>query len=194
MLRPHSALAGLCALLGVAACGRERDKATDARQPNFSVYELDSKWRDASGRPRALSSMRGRPQVLALIYTSCTSVCPITVAIMQQVEARVGDRAGYLLVSLDPDRDSPARLAEFAKEHQLSARWTLLSGAEPDVRELAAVIGVQYRRVTSGQIDHTTSLTILDADGRVVAQHKDEHAGDEAVRTLMRMAPGAGSQ
>jgi cytochrome oxidase Cu insertion factor (SCO1/SenC/PrrC family) len=132
----------VAAVVVAAACGR--DGAGDGRRPApgrgaaagasaaespaaagasaFSVYDLESVWRDQHGTERTLASLRGRPQVLSLVYTNCKSICPFTVAAMQLVEQQVGDQAGYVLVSLDPERDSPERLAAYAAERRLSSR------------------------------------------------------------------------
>ncbi len=194
------ALAIVLAGAPLAACVRSSDSAAAAEPgrdaaavaSSFSVYDLAATWRDQTGAARTLASLQGKPRLLSLVYTSCTAICPMTVAAMQEVEARAGDRAGYVLVSLDPERDSPARLADYARQHQLSDRWTLLSGAENDVRELAALLHVQYRRVSPDEIDHTTTLTILDADGRIVAQFDKADAVDRAAEVLQRFpAPSA---
>lgn len=185
------------AVAGVAltACGRSPDSAaaappaasSSAAPPSaFSVYDLGATWRDQTGAARQLASLKGKPRLLSLVYTSCTSICPMTVAAMQEVEAKAGDRAAYVLVSLDPERDSPARLADYARQHQLSNRWTLFSGAENDVRELAALLHVQYRRVSPDEIDHSATLTILDADGRIVSQFDKADAVDRAAEVLLR--------
>lgn len=199
----------LLALVPVAACpgrgenvssrsGRAISESAAASVPAptaaYSLYDLGSTWRDQHGTKRTLASLRGRPQLLSLVYTSCTSICPFTVATIQRVEQQVGDRAGYVLVSMDPGRDSPGRLAAYAAEHRLSSRWMLFSGPEGSVRELAALIGVKYRRVASGEIDHSSTLTVLDADGRVVAQFDQADAVDRAAAVLMRFPASPGHQ
>lgn len=189
-----SSAASPAAISSASSPGTTSSAASAAAQPPsaFSVYDLDATWRDQTGAARPLASLKGKPRLLSLVYTNCSSICPMTVAAMQEVEARAGDRAGYVLVSLDPERDSPARLADYARQHRLSDRWTLLSGAESDVRELAALLHVQYRRVSPDEIDHTTTLTILDADGRIVAQFDKADAVDRAAEVLLRFpAPPA---
>lgn len=174
--------------------GERPATAVPAPITNYSLYDLGSEWRDQHGAERSLASLRGKPQLISLVYTSCASICPFTVAAMQLVEQKVGDRAGYVLVSLDPSNDSPERLAEYAAERQLTPRWTLLSGPEGSVRELAALIGVKYRQVASGEIDHSSTLTILDGDGRIVAQFDEADAVDRAAAVLMRFPAPAGPQ
>lgn len=168
----------------VAAAGSDDDR--------YSVYDLDAEWRDQQGRARTLASLRGRPQLVAMIYTHCATTCPLTVADMKRIERAAGAAdVGFLLVSLDPDRDSSARLAAFAREHDLApARWTLLSGRDDaDVRELAAALGVRYRRLSPDELAHSNTLTLLDASGEVAWQRAGP--GDDAdvvaaVRALQR--------
>lgn len=170
--------------VAVAAAGSDDDR--------YSVYDLDAEWRDQQGRARTLASLRGRPQLVAMIYTHCATTCPLTVADMKRIERAAGAAdVGFLLVSLDPDRDSSARLAAFAREHDLApARWTLLSGRDDaDVRELAAALGVRYRRLSPDELAHSNTLTLLDASGEVAWQRAGP--GDDAdvvaaVRALQR--------
>jgi protein SCO1/2 len=155
----------------------------------YSVYDLGSTWRDQTGARRPLASLAGRPRVVAMVYTSCAATCPLTVNEMKRIEAAVRG-VDFVLVTLDPERDDPARLAAYARAHGLdAARWTLLSGAEDDVRELAAALGVRYRRISPDELAHSNALTVLDATGAVV----DQQAGLgttaetlEAVHALLR--------
>ena len=101
------------------------------------------------------------------------------------------DGVGFLLVSLDPQRDTPGRLAEWAKQSALDdARWTLLSGDDGAVRELAATLGVRYQVQPDGEVAHTNAITVLDASGRVA--HQQTGLGDadgetrRAVAALLR--------
>jgi protein SCO1 len=151
----------------------------------YSVYDLDARWRDQQGRSRQLSSLRGRPQVIAMIYTHCSTTCPFTVAEMKRIERESPRDAGFVLVSLDPARDDPARLAMFARERGLDAsRWTLLDGSDDAVRELATVLGVRYRRLSPEELAHSNALTLLDADGVVAYQHAGLDAAHELTTAL----------
>ena len=167
------------ALAYITSCARPAERPTGAavaditppsRDERFSVYDLGSAWRDQTGARRELTSLRGKPVLLAMIYTHCTSVCPLSVSEMKRVEA-THENVQLVLVSLDPEHDSPARLAAFARERGLSpARWTLLTGSGDDVRDLAATIGVRYRRISADDLAHSNILTLLDGDGRVASQ------------------------
>ena len=167
----------LLALFGATACTpRETPRpasasaAAAAHAESFSVYDLPATWRDQSGATRTLESLRGSPVLLAMVYTHCTATCPLAVAELKRVAVQHRD-ARLVLVSLDPERDDPARLAEYARGLGLDdARWTLLSGADSDVRDLAATLGVRYRRVTPEDLAHSNLITVLDRQGRIVRQ------------------------
>ena len=129
-----------------------------------------------------------------MIYTSCTVTCPLIVADLKRIEAAVPagrrDDVGFVLVSLDPGRDTPGRLAEWAARTGLNpARWTLLSGSDASVRELAASLDVRYQMQPSGEFAHTNGLTVLDRAGSIAHQQAglgDTDASIRSVQSLLR--------
>jgi protein SCO1/2 len=173
------ALLTLLVLLAMAmlGCARrpettpgETARATTVDRGAFSVYDLDGSWHDQSGAVRSLASLRGTPVLLAMIYTHCTATCPLAVSELKRIAAREpGVR--LVLVSLDPARDDTKRLARYAADRALdSSRWTLLTGSDADVRDLAATLSVRYRRVTADDLAHSNLITLLDREGRMVRQ------------------------
>ena len=176
----------LSALL-VAACARPERATPTPAQDRFSVYDLGSTWRDQRGAARTLASLRGRPRAVAMVYTHCTSSCPLVIGELRRVAAE--SRAGVVLVSLDPERDTPARLAAYAAEHGLDAsRWTLLSGSDDDVRDLAAALGVRYRRTSPDELAHSNAITLLDASGAVAHQQLTLAGTAETISVARRLA------
>jgi protein SCO1/2 len=147
--------------------GAER---VDGDAERFSVYELEGQWRDQSGAARSLAEWRGTPVLLAMIYTHCTATCPLAVSELKRIAALDPD-VRFVLVSLDPARDDVNRLADYARERALDpSRWTLLTGSDADVRDLAATLDVRYRRVTPEDLAHSNLITLLDREGRVARQ------------------------
>ena len=151
-----------------------------------SVYNLTGEWWDAAADTAPLERLAGRPQVVAMVYTSCAQACPAIVAELKRIEAALGDDAGhvgFVLASMDPARDTPEKLAEFARRARLDpARWTLLGAPDDDVLELAAVLGVQYRRLPDGEFTHSNILTVLDARGEIA--HRQLGLGEETAATV----------
>jgi protein SCO1/2 len=148
--------------------------AAPAELPSGSLYRLTASWRDSNGNSVTLRSLEGAPVVLAMIYTSCQGACPMLVADLQRLEAKLPEpvrrKVRFVLVSFDPKRDSPQALSRFAKAHGLDpARWTLLTGDEDSVRELAAALGMRYRPLGAADFAHSNLITALDAHGAVTA-------------------------
>jgi protein SCO1 len=152
---------------------------------DFSIYHAASVWTDQHGERRPIGSLAGRVQVVGMVYTSCAYACPRMILDMKRIEDELGrpDDVGFLIVSIDPERDTPARLAEFAAGSRLDpARWTLLHGDDGDVLELAALLGVQYRRMANDEFIHSNLLTVLDREGQVI--HRQLGLGTDPAPTL----------
>ena len=151
------------------------DIGADAPLSGHSVYQVTSPWTDQHGTERTLGELRGRPQVIAMVYTHCGSACPRIVGDMKRLEGKHPELE-FVLVSIDPDRDTPGRLQEFAEGSRLGDNWTLLRGADDDLLELAAVLGVRYRRINAEEFMHSNVITVLDAEGKVA--YRQEALGE----------------
>ncbi|MDE2397247.1 MAG: SCO family protein [Burkholderiales bacterium] len=143
--------------------------------PTDSIYQLAITLQDQDGRSLHLADKRGRPLLVSMFYTSCQFVCPMLIDAARATEAKLDpaerERLPVLLVSFDPERDSVAVLARTARSRHLDrSQWTLARASAGDVRKLAAVLGIQYRRLPDGDFNHTTALILLDRDGRVASR------------------------
>jgi protein SCO1/2 len=158
-------------------CCESKDQASADRLSDKSLYHLESSWTRQDNQTIHLSQLRGKVQVIAMIFTHCPASCPRLIEDMKHLESQLGARhgadIGYVLVSLDPDRDSPQLLKEYGEAKQLHrASWTLLHGRPDDVRELAAVLGVRYKEVGEGNITHSNLISVLNKDGELVFQQE----------------------
>ncbi|MHB1223133.1 MAG: SCO family protein [Gemmatimonadaceae bacterium] len=155
-----------------------------------SLHDLDMTWRDQDGKARTIAGLGERPLVIAMVYTTCAHTCPLILADLKQLEATLtaAQRAGmtFVLVSLDPENDTPAQLNRFATDSRLDpARWTLLTGTATDVRMLAAALGVRYRPGADGEIAHSNALTIVDSDGAIAYQQRGVGGGSDGARRAL---------
>ena len=142
--------------------------------PRDSVYQLDASLTDQSGHRLTLASNRGSPQLVVMFYTSCSFICPTILDTVQDLDRKLtpAERQHFsvLLISLDPQRDTPGALKATADKRGLDlTRWTLAQPQPADVRAIAGVLGVRYRVLADGEMNHTGVLVLLDADGRIVA-------------------------
>jgi protein SCO1 len=156
----------LLGLAGIAASSRAEPT------PGDSIYQLHPALVDQDGRSFNLASMRGAPVIASMFYSSCEMVCPLifeTVAhTLQSLKPQVRNRIHVVMVTFDPARDTVPVLKETARKHACDARWSLVRGSDADVRRVAALLGVQYRRLPSGEFNHSTSIQLLDSEGRFV--------------------------
>lgn len=166
--------------------------------PADSIYQLDVKLTTQSGATTPLAAHRGRPMLVSMFYTSCTMVCPMIVdslrATRQAVDEPARGKLDVLVVTFDPARDDVAALRGFAEARKLDpAHWTLARASEVDTRRIAALLGLQYRRLPDGDFNHSSELVLLDGEGRMVARTqvigRVDPAFAEVVRRVVREAP-----
>jgi protein SCO1/2 len=162
--------------------------------PGDSVYQLPATLMDAAGRTVAWKDLRGTPRVATMFYTSCKYICPLVVDSLRAVERKLTPaeraRAGFVLISMDPERDTPEALSQLVAERKLDpARWTLLQPNADDLRGIAGLLGIRYRSLADGEFNHSTALVLLDAEGRVLARSEQLGAdGDPAFLGAVRAA------
>jgi protein SCO1/2 len=130
--------------------------------------------RTADGKEFRLSDQRDHVVALSFGYTFCPDVCPTTLAELVQVKARLGADAARLrivFVTVDPERDTPARLQEYARA--FSHRFTPLTGPPDRLAQARQAYGVvAEKRVVPGTaaaylIDHSALVYVIDPQGRL---------------------------
>lgn len=148
--------------------------------PAGSLYDQELRWTDDSGTRVELSAFRGRPVVLTMFYTSCSSVCSITLEKLREIERSFREReitADFVLISYDSRLDTPRELARFRASHELPAeRWHLLAGSAQSVKRFATRIGVGNYDDLGGHIAHSFRILVLDEDGVARQQLDPGHA------------------
>ena len=145
--------------------------AHGAALPSASIYQLDVALTDQNGRTFRLADLRGEPVLISMFYSSCEMVCPLIFETLRLTIAQAGAPARaqvkVLMVSFDPARDSVAQLKRTAVSHSVDAHWTLARADDSGARKIAAVLGVQYRRLASGEFNHSSVILLLDRDGQI---------------------------
>lgn len=133
---------GLLGVLLVAAGGaaqahgsHEHHAADPAAKPSsVQVRVPDAVLLDPSGRERKLKTdvMGDRVVVVNFVFTTCTTVCPVSSAILAQLQERLGAQLGkdvqLVSITVDPQRDTPARLKAYASKVGAGPGWTWLTG------------------------------------------------------------------
>ena len=126
---------------------------------------------DQTGTTVRLSQFRGEPVGVTFLYTNCPDVnaCPMTTAKFSRLDAMLRERKfGHLLVvTVDPERDTPAVLKLYAEKAGADPkRWSFLTGGASAVAEVASRFGVLYSK-KGGQVIHQQGVAVVDPDGRL---------------------------
>jgi len=172
VLLPILALASLTACSAVQPPPAEHAPGpVHSTRPHVSLFRYPWTWTDETGTPGKLSRWRGVPLVVTGIYTQCRSTCPRTIARLRKVDAdfrRDRRAAQFLLVTLDPENDTPGDLLHYKKETGLPDSWHLLAGSTPDTQELTDVLDIHV--LDDGpHLMHEAKIVIFDAAGMPVS-------------------------
>jgi protein SCO1 len=164
--------------------------------PSDSLYQLATPLVTQDGKPARLGLYRGQPVLVTMFYGSCPHVCPTLIAALRRMERLLAPaergRLRVLLVSIDPERDTPAALRELAARHRADlSRWTFAQTPAAEVRKLAAALGIQYRKLPDGEFNHATIITLLDAEGRILARSTAITRPDDDFMQALRRATAA---
>lgn len=155
-----------------------------------SVYQLDREWISHRGETVRLDRFLNHPVIVVMFYGSCTDVCPILIQdswrLYREVDPSLQDEVQVLAVTFDNERDTPELLADYADRERLNLpNWHFLTGSDMAVRELAMVLGVEYRKRTDGMYDHTNLVALLDHQGEVA--HREVGLGREMKQAAERI-------
>ncbi|MEJ1161742.1 SCO family protein [Prosthecomicrobium sp. N25] len=142
---------------------------------------------DMYGRSFDLGELRGRPLVVSLVYTSCSSVCPLAtqqlIRVVGEAQAVLGrDRFTVLTVGFDARQDTPGRLAQFAaRQGALLPNWRFASADAETLAKLLDDLGFTYAAVAGG-FDHVSQVSIVDPAGRI---HRQVYGDDYPTQMFM---------
>lgn len=154
------------------------EQVTDNQEiSDLSIYNLPSKWTTQDGKDIELKDLQGNVLVMVMIYTSCKAACPRLVADMRNIEERVKgknlDKVKYVLVSIDPEVDTPERLKTFAKENKMDGdQWIFLRSNEEDTREFAATLAVNYKKISPMDFSHSNIISVFNTKGELDYQQE----------------------
>jgi protein SCO1/2 len=146
---------------------------TKAALPADSIFNLPGSWFNEREESVALMAMRGQPSMIAMVYTQCAAACPMMVQnikqILETLPASQRAKVRVSLFSFDHIGENAATLKKFREKYKLTGAWTPYRASAGTVAELAGILGVQYKRLESGDYAHSNQITLLDGEGRITA-------------------------
>ncbi len=128
---------------------------------------------DHNGQSRSLAEFKGQAVVLFFGYTHCPDVCPTTMLDLKQTMKLLGPRADelqVLFVTLDPERDTQAVLAQFVPS--FDPRFIGLRGNEQEIKQTVANFKIYAKKVevqgkSSYTLDHSAGMYVFDKAGKI---------------------------
>jgi protein SCO1/2 len=173
-------------MLGLDACGGKPSAPSAdfgtlfAKPRQVPVTSLVNE----AGQDMSLASFRGKYVMLAPFLTLCQEECPLTTGVYQELQASVdkaglGDKVAFVEVTVDPGRDTPARLSAY--ERRFGVDWALLTGTSANIRAFWKPLGVWYQKVPEEKpaqidwwtgkpltydVDHDDGFILINPSGR----------------------------
>jgi protein SCO1/2 len=145
----------------------------------------------SDGTPFQLDQLRGNIVLVFFGYTSCPDVCPTTMAELKTALDKIGpekaDKVKVVFVTVDPQRDTPQRVQEYA--NHFNEKFIGLSGSEAALARVWSDYGI-FRQVAEGSpatgylVDHTARVTLIDQEGRLRASYGFETPVEDIVHDL----------
>ena len=151
--------------------------------PNFTLIQ-------ANGNPFQLSDYKGQIVVLFFGYTSCPDVCPTTLSELRKMRARLPRETNHVqvvFVSVDPDRDTPERVASYVSAFDSS--FIGLSGKLDSLTPIWKAYGVYVEKHQSDsamgyEVDHTAVVYVIDKDGNLRVTYPFGETADDMVQDV----------
>jgi protein SCO1/2 len=145
-------------------------------------------------QPFEPAALKGHWTLMFFGFTHCPGICPMTLTTLADVRQRLhdlapGDLPQIVLVSLDPERDTPEKLAEYVARFDPTAMG--VTGAVADIEQFAASLGITHRKVPTGSgnymIDHSPVVLLFDPAGREAAVFSPPHHSEQLSADYRRM-------
>jgi len=126
---------------------------------------------DQDGQPLSLSQLKGKWTVLFFGYTFCPDICPTTLAQLRQIKSELPreavDKLRIVLVSVDPDRDTPQQLKQYLG--YFDKEFVGLTAPVDTLKKLANAVSIPYIPADTSKpnytVDHSGNLALLGPDG-----------------------------
>lgn len=145
---------------------------------------------DDTGRSFTLDALKGEPLFIGFVFTRCpvADACPLTMARLHEIE-RIAPSRRILVVTLDPEFDTPPVLTAFKRKHDV--QFAMATGTKEVVDALTSLFNVIALRRGDGDIGHPVKLALLDKDLRPVHEWHDNNFDPREIVTKGTHAPAA---
>jgi cytochrome oxidase Cu insertion factor (SCO1/SenC/PrrC family) len=133
-----------------------------------------------------------KPTLLQFIFTSCATVCPVMSATFGQVQEDIAAMTGdfqMVSISIDPEYDTPRKLAEYAKRFEAQEKWTFLTGSIQDTGKILRSFDVQYQ--SNNKMYHRPSTFVRIGPDQPWARFDGLLSADDLTLEFQKLVSGA---
>jgi len=137
---------------------------------------------DQHGQPFTEKNLQGQWTFLFFGYTYCPDICPMTLAILNQVDQQLQDKKTavhpkVIFISVDPARDTTERLGQYVS--YFNTAFLGVTGLEEQLQTLTSPLGIAYRRSNESSenylIDHSASILLINPQAQLQALISPPH-------------------
>jgi protein SCO1 len=148
---------------------------------------------DQDGKPFSQENLKGRPALIYFGFTYCPDVCPTALQTMDRaltVAGPVGEKIQPVLISIDPERDTPASLKAYVESEAFPEGLIGLTGTAEQVRAAAQAYKVGYQKVentgsAAGYLmDHSSIMYLIDSKGALATFFTDSSRPDDIAQCI----------
>ena len=148
---------------------QEQELPKIAPAPEFALISQD-------GASVKLADYRGKVVAVTFIFTLCADTCPVLTPMMSfvqdQLGADFGEKIHFVSITVDPERDTPEVLKEYAQAFGANlSGWSFLTGTPDAIRDVTRRYGIFAAKTANGSIDHTFLTSIIDQRGILRVQY-----------------------
>lgn len=121
------------------------------------------------------------PVILDFVFTTCSTVCPVTTKVLSEVPPILGRdarRLRMISISIDPENDTPLQLKAYARSFQAGERWKFLTGRAQDIKS----VQVAFDSYSSDKMTHEPVTLIRQSSGHRWIRIDGFATPDELVR------------
>lgn len=180
----------LISLFLLSACKENTEKKEFITEKTAdSIFLLDSKWQNQDGIELQLKDLKGKNLVVAMIFTSCQTACPLLIADMKKVASKIDPKklkeTSMVLITIDPENDTPEVLKKYAQERTMYGDpWIFLRTDMESTREFANVLAVKYKKITPIIFSHSNIISIFNKNGEMVSQEEGTVNAEAVAKTV----------
>jgi protein SCO1/2 len=131
------------------------------------------------------------PVVLNFIFTSCTSICPVMSGIFAQLQNKLGDereKVHMVSISIDPEQDTPARLATYAQQFHAGPQWRFYTGTP----EASLAVQRAFEALRGDKMGHTPVTFLRGGSGGRWVRIDGFASSDELANAVRELLSGRG--